>query len=318
MSDWIVEAVEVAKHAKAPVKVIWTREDDIKGGYYRPSWYDRISGGLDESGNPVAWRHTLVGQSILAGTPFEAMLVKDGIDGTSVVGAKDLPYAIPNLQVELHSPRVGIPVLWWRSVGHSHTAFVTECFLDELARAAGRDPVAYRRALLRNHPRHLGVLELAAEKAGWDKPLAAGRARGVAVHESFGSFVAQVAEVSISEGAVKVHRVVCAIDCGRALNPNTIAAQMEGGIGYGLSAALHGAITFKDGRVEQANFHDYRVLRMHEMPEVETHIVPSSEKPGGAGEPATPPIAPAVCNALFALTGRPIRRLPIRHEDLVA
>jgi isoquinoline 1-oxidoreductase beta subunit len=318
MSDWIVEAVEVAKHAKAPVKVIWTREDDIKGGYYRPSWYDRISGGLDESGNPVAWRHTLVGQSILAGTPFEAMLVKDGIDGTSVEGARDLPYAIPSLQVELHSPRVGIPVLWWRSVGHSHTAFVTECFLDELARAAGRDPVAYRRALLRSHPRHLGVLELTAQKAGWDKPLAAGRARGVAVHESFGSFVAQVAEVSISDGAVKVHRVVCAIDCGRALNPNTIAAQMESGIGYGLSAALHGAITFKDGRVEQANFHDYRVLRMHEMPEVETHIVPSSEKPGGAGEPATPPIAPAVCNALFALTGRPIRRLPIRHEDLVA
>ncbi|HJS56583.1 MAG TPA: xanthine dehydrogenase family protein molybdopterin-binding subunit [Vicinamibacteria bacterium] len=318
VSDWIVEAVEVAKRAKAPVKIVWTREDDIKGGYYRPSWHDRISGGLDGAGNPVAWRHTLVGQSILAGTPFEAMMVKDGIDGTSVEGAQDLPYAIPSLRVELHSPRVGIPVLWWRSVGHSHTAFVTECFLDELARAAGRDPVAYRRGLLGSHPRHLGVLELAAEKAGWDRPLAAGRARGVAVHESFGSFVAQVAEVSIADGMLKVHRVVCAIDCGRALNPNTIAAQMESGIGFGLSAALHGAITFKDGRVEQGNFHDYPVLRMHEMPEVETHIVPSTEKPGGVGEPGTPPIAPALCNALFALTGRPIHRLPIRAEDLVA
>jgi isoquinoline 1-oxidoreductase beta subunit len=318
VSDWIVEAVEVAKRAKAPVRVVWTREDDIKGGYYRPAFYDRIAGGLDAKGDPVVWRHTIVGQSILAGTPFEAALVKDGIDGTSVEGAADLPYAIPSLHVELHSPRLAVPVLWWRSVGHSHNAFVTECFLDELAHAAGRDPVTLRRSLLAKHPRHLGVLELAAEKAGWGKPLPKGRARGIAVHESFGSFVAQVAEVSISERAAKVHRVVCAIDCGQALNPDTIAAQMESGIGFGLSAALHGAITLKDGRVEQSNFHDYRVLRMDEMPEVETHIVPSREKPGGAGEPGTPPIAPAVCNALFALTGKRIRRLPIRSEDLVA
>ncbi len=318
VSDWIVEAVEVAKRAKAPVKVVWTREDDIKGGYYRPAFYDRIAGGLDPDGNPVAWRHTIVGQSILAGTSFEAMLVRDGIDGTSVEGAANLPYAIPSLHVELHSPRVGVPVLWWRSVGHSHTAFVTECFLDELAHAAGRDPVALRRSLLAKHPRHLGVLELAAGKAGWEKALPKGRARGIAVHESFGSFVAQVAEVSIIDRAVRVHRVVCAIDCGQALNPDTIAAQMEGGIGFGLSAALHGAITLKDGRVEQSNFHDYPVLRMDEMPAVEVHIVPSREKPGGAGEPGTPPIAPAVCNALFALTGKRIRRLPIRPEDLVA
>jgi isoquinoline 1-oxidoreductase beta subunit len=316
VSDWIVEAVEVAKRAKAPVKVVWTREDDIRGGYYRPFWYDRIAAGLDASGAPVAWRHAIVGQSILAGTPFESAMVKDGIDGTSTEGAANLPYAIPSLHVDLHSPKTGVPVLWWRSVGHSHTGFVTESFLDELAHAAGKDPLEFRRGLLAEHPRHRGVLELAAEKAGWGRPAPAGRARGLAVHESFGSYVAQVAEVSVEQGRVRVHKVVCAIDCGKVVNPAQVAAQMEGGIGYGLSAVLHGAITFKDGRVEQSNFHDYPVLRMDEMPEVETHIVPSKEKPGGAGEPGTPPIAPAVGNAVFALTGKRLRRLPIRPEDL--
>ncbi len=315
-SDFVREAVETAKAVKAPVKVIWTREDDIRGGYYRPMWHDRIVAGVDAGGAPLAWSHSIVGQSVMTGTPFEKVLIKDGVDGTSVEGAADLPYAIPNLRVELHSPHSAIPVLWWRSVGHSHNAFVTECFLDELAQAAGKDPVEFRRALLDHQPRHRQVLEVAAEKAGWGKPLPPGRARGVAVHESFGSFVAQVAEVSLSGSGVKVHRVVCAIDCGRIVNPDTIQAQIEGGIVFGLSAALYGEITLKDGRVEQSNFHDYPVLRMNEMPWVEVHIVPSDEKPGGVGEPGVPPIAPAVVNAIAVLTNRRIRRLPIRPEDL--
>jgi isoquinoline 1-oxidoreductase beta subunit len=315
-SDFIREAVEIAKVVKAPVKVISTREDDIKGGFYRPMWHDRIAAGLDAGGKPVAWTHTIVGQSILAGTPFESM-VKGGIDDASVEGAADLAYAVPNLYVDLHSPRPGVPVLWWRSVGHSHTAFVVESFIDELAHAAGKDPFEYRRALLGSQPRHKGVLELAAAKAGWGKPLPAGRARGIAVHASFGSFVAQVAEVSMSpRGQVRVHRVVAAVDCGQYVNPDTIAAQIEGGVAFGLSAALHGQITLKGGRVVQSNFHDYEVLRLNEMPEVEVHIQPSGEKPGGVGEPGVPPVAPAVANAIFALTGSRVRRLPIRPEDV--
>jgi isoquinoline 1-oxidoreductase beta subunit len=313
--DFVSEAVEVAKAVKVPVKVLWTREDDIRGGFYRPLWHDRVRGALDANGRLVAWSHTIVGQSLLAGTPFEDG-IEDGIDGSSVEGAKDMPYAIPNLRVELHSPTSNVPVLWWRSVGHSHTAFVVECFLDEMAEAAGRDPLEMRRALLAGAPRHRQVLELAAERAGWGQALPPGRARGIAVHESFGSFVAQVAEVSLSGSGVRVHRVVCAIDCGRIVNPDTIAAQLEGAVAFGLSAALYGEITLTDGRVEQSNFHDYPILRMNEMPQVEVHIVASDEKPGGVGEPGVPPVAPAVINALAVLTGRRIRRLPVRSQDL--
>jgi isoquinoline 1-oxidoreductase beta subunit len=315
-SDFVSEAVHVAKAVGSPVKVVWTREDDIQGGYYRPYAFDRLAAGLDAAGNPVAWHHTLVAQSFILGTPFESALVKDGVDGTLVEGAADLPYAIPRIRVEMHCPPSGVPTLWWRSVGHSHTCFVVESFLDELAKLGGHDPYAFRRGLLANSPRHLGVLELATTKAGWGGPLPPGRARGLAVHDSFGSYVAQVAEVSLQGGAPKVERVVCAIDCGKIVNPDTIAAQLEGAVVFGLSAALYGQITLKDGRVEQSNFHDYPLVRMAEMPAVEVHIVPSQEKPGGVGEPGVPPIAPAVANALCALTGKRVRRLPISPGDL--
>jgi isoquinoline 1-oxidoreductase beta subunit len=318
-SDFVLEAVQVAKAVAKPVKVIRTREDDMAAGYYRPMWYDRIAAALDADGNPTAWRHTIVGQSIIAGTPFESAMVKNGIDNTSVEGAADIPYNIPNILVDLHSTRNGVPVLWWRSVGHSHTAFVVQGFLDELAHAASRDPYQYQRALLAGHPRHLRVLETVAQKAGWGTPLPAGTGRGIALHESFGSFVGQVAEVSLGKnGEVQVKRVVCVIDCGRIVNPDIIAAQMESGIIFGLSAVLHGAITFKNGRVEQSNFHDYPLVRLEAAPRIEVHIVPSDDPPGGVGEPGVPPIAPAVANALFAATGARIRSLPITAEKIKA
>ena len=317
-SDYVVEAAAIAKaiNGRAPVKLVWTREDDMRAGYYRPLNYHALKAGLDAQGNIVAWHHRIVGQSILTGTAFEGAMVKNGIDATSVEGASTLPYAIANLGVELHSPKMGVPVQWWRSVGSTHTAFSTETFLDELAAAGGKDPYELRRALLAKHPRHKGVLELAAQRAGWGKPLAqakgARRGRGIAVHESFNTFVAQVAEVTVRDGKLKVDRVVCAVDCGVAVNPAVIRAQMESGIAYGLTAALYGAITLKDGAVEQSNFHDYAPLRMNEMPRVEVHIVPSEEKPSGVGEPATPVIAPAVANAVFAATGKRVRSLPIK------
>ncbi|HEX3553147.1 MAG TPA: xanthine dehydrogenase family protein molybdopterin-binding subunit [Thermoanaerobaculia bacterium] len=312
-SDFVVEAAHVAKHLEQPVKLVWTRDDDIRGGYYRPMAVHRLEGALDAQGNPVAWRQRIVSQSIMAGSPFAAM-IQNGIDPTTVEGASDSPYvaAIPHHRVELHTVDPGIPVLWWRSVGSSHTAFAVESFVDELAHAAKRDPLEFRRALLAKAPRMRAVLELAAAKAGWGSPPPAGRGRGLAVHESFGSIVAHVAEVSVDGGHIRVHRVVCAIDCGVCVNPLGVRAQMESGIVFGLSAALHGEVTMKEGRVVESNFHDYRVLRLHEMPQVEVHIVPSREKSGGAGEPGTPPIAPAVANAVFALTGRRLRELPLR------
>jgi isoquinoline 1-oxidoreductase subunit beta len=314
-SDFVVEAAEIFKAAggKTPIKLQWTREDDTRAGWYRPLFLHRIKAGLDADGRPIAWHHRIVGQSIVTGTPFEKALVTDGVDQTSVEGAANLPYAIPNIQTELHSPKLGVPVQWWRSVGSTHTAFAVECLIDELAALAGQDPVAFRMALLAGHPRHQGVLRLAAEKAGWGAPLPQGRGRGVAVHESFNSYVAQVAEVTVRKGGlIRVDRVVIAVDCGIAVNPDMVKAQMEGGMGFGLSAALLSELTLVDGQVQQSNFHDYQVLRIDRMPEVEVHIVPSTEAPTGVGEPATPVIAPAVANAVFAATGKRLRQLPLK------
>jgi isoquinoline 1-oxidoreductase beta subunit len=316
-SDFVREAVHVAKVAKAPVKVVWTREDDLQGGWYRPMWHDRFVAGLDANGEPLAWTHTIVGQSIMQGTLFEAFGIKDGVDSTSVEGAADLLYGVPNLQVDLHSPKIGVPVQWWRSVGHSHTGFSVEAFLDEVAHAGGKDPYELRRKLLANQPRMLAVLDLAAQKANWGAKLPAGVGRGIAGHFSFDSYVAQVVEASVAkDGAVRVHRVVCAVDCGTVINPDTVKAQMEGGIVFGLTAALKTEITLKNGRVEQTNFHDYQMLRIFESPKIEVYIVPSNANPTGVGEPGVPPVAPALANAIFAVTGKRIRRLPIRASDL--
>lgn len=308
--DFVAEAVQLAMATGTPVKLIWTREDDMHHDYYRPATLNRFSAALDKDGKPVAWRHEIAGGSIFSRVFPKS--IKNGIDNTSVEGAANLPYAIPNLQVTWAMENGAVPVGFWRSVGSSQNAYVTECFLDELAAAAGKDPYEFRRVLLTKHPRHLGVLELAAQKAGWGSSLPAGRTRGIAVAEAFGSYCAQVAEVSLESNQVRVHRVVCAIDCGMVVNPDTVVAQMESGIVYGLTAALKGEITLKDGRVEQGNFNDYPLLRFDEMPEIEVHIVKSSEHPGGVGEPGTPPIAPAVANAVFAATGKPVRKLPIR------
>jgi isoquinoline 1-oxidoreductase beta subunit len=307
-SDYIVEAVSIAKAFGAdgtPIKLQWTREDDIHGGLYRPMFFHKMEAGLNAEGQLTGWRHVLVGQSILAGTPLAAAMVKNGIDGTSVEGAANMNYAIPNVAVDLSTTTTGVPVLWWRVVGSSHTAYAVEAFIDEVAHAAGEDGFTFRRKLLEHHPRMKAVLELAAEKGGWSTPLPPGKGRGIAVAEAFNTFVAQVAEVSVDkDGQVKVDRVVCAVDCGIPINPDIIAAQMEGGIGFGLGAALYGAVTLKDGRIEQDNFNGYRVLRINEMPKVEVHIVPSAEPPTGVGEPGVAPVGPAVANAIFAVTGK--------------
>lgn len=313
-SDYIVEAVSIAKAhggAGTPIKLQWTREDDIGGGLYRPMYHHRLDAALNAKGELTGWKHVIVGQSIMAGTPFAAMM-KDGIDPTSVEGAANLAYRIPNVAVDLVTTQVGVPILWWRVVGSSHTTFAVETFMDEIAHAAGRDPFEFRRALLDGAPRMKAVLELAAQKAGWSTtPLPDGKGRGIAVAEAFKTFVAQVAEVSVDEsGQVKVERIVCAVDCGTPINPDVIRAQMEGGIGFGLGAALYGAITLKEGLVEQSNFNSYRILRMNEMPKVEVHIVPSSEAPTGVGEPGVAPVGPAVANAIFAATGKRARSFP--------
>lgn len=319
--DFAIDAVLTSKAVGAPVHVVFPREDDIRGHYYRPASVVKMQAALDSAGNPIAARMHAVSSSIAdAGhMPYGANGLKlmKGVDGFAVEGLTEWPYATPNLQVEWTKNEPPIGVWFWRSVGHSENIFYVEGFIDEMAAAAGRDPFEYRRALLGNAPRYKGVLELAAHKAGWGKPLRRGRARGIAVGESFGSYVAEVAEVSVGkDGKVKVHRVVCAVDCGRTVNPDIIKRQMESAIVFGLTAALYGKITLKDGKVEQSNFHDYPVLRMNEMPQVEVHIVSSSEAPGGVGEPGLPPLAPAVVNAVFAATGKRVRKLPLDTADL--
>lgn len=308
--DFITEPLQVSKAVGAPVKVIWSREDDTRNAQYRPISYHTLRAGLDASGQPVAWTHRVVAPSIMA--RLFPQNVKNGLDAEAVEGAMEQPYSIPNVHVDYVLADTGIPVGFWRSVNNSYNGFVVESFIDELAHAAKTDPYEYRRALLSKAPRHRGVLELAATKAGWGTPLPKGRGRGIAVFKSFESYVAQVAEVSMrANGTVRVHRVVCAVDCGPVVNPDTVEAQMQSGIVYGLTAALKGAITIDKGRVVQGNFNDYPMLTMNEMPVVEVHIVQSDESQGGVGEPGTPPIAPAVCNAVFALTGKRVRKLPI-------
>jgi isoquinoline 1-oxidoreductase beta subunit len=309
--DGVARAVEIAKHVDGPVKVVWTREEDVQHDMYRPYWFDRMSAGLDEKGMPLVWNHRFAGSSILARWLPPAF--NNGLDPDSTDGAIDLAYNLPNLRVEyLRVEPPGIPTAFWRSVGPSHNVFVTESFIDELAAAAKQDAVAYRRALLDKSPRARAVLELAAEKAGWGQPLPDGVGRGVSVQNTFRTYMAQVAEVEVSkDGSVRVRRVVCAVDCGSVVNPNIVQAQIEGAIIFGITAALYGAITLKDGRVEQANFDTYQMLRIYEAPAIEVHIVTSSETPGGMGEPGTSAIVPAVANAIFAATGKRLRKMPV-------
>lgn len=311
-SDYVVDAANIAKQLPGrAVKMVWTREDEILNGRYRPMAVHHIRGAVSADGRALAWQHHAVAQAILRGTPFEAF-IQGEVDGTVAEGIDDMHYAIPNLQVQATEIPIKVSTLWWRSVGHSGNAFVVETFIDQLAKAAKKDPVIFRRELLEKESRALGVLNLAAEKSGWGKSLPKGVTRGIAVHKSFGTWVAQVAEVRVNaDGSFNVERVVCAVDCGVAVNPDVIRAQMEGGIGMGLSAALGEAITLKKGVVEQTNFHTYPLLRIDAMPMVEVYIVPSAEVPSGVGEPGVPPIAGAVANALFAATGKPLTKLPL-------
>ncbi len=316
--DGIAHAVKIAKEVKGPVKVIWSREEDIQHGYYRPYYYDRISGGIDTEGNPIAWSHRVSGSSIFARIAPGAM--QNGVDPDGVEGAAHPPYKFPAIHVEFKQVEPqGVLTSWWRGVGPSHNIFVVESFIDELAAAAKADPVDFRRRLLSENPRALAVLELAAEKAGWGTALPQRQGRGVAVQFAFGTYLAMITDVSVApDGTVRVARIVTAVDCGLTVNPDTIAAQMEGGALYGLTAALYGAITLRQGRVEQSNFDSYLPLRIDEAPHVETHIVRSAEAPGGIGEAATSAVFPAVTNAIFAATGKRVRTLPINADELKA
>ncbi|HYB71594.1 MAG TPA: xanthine dehydrogenase family protein molybdopterin-binding subunit [Candidatus Bathyarchaeia archaeon] len=312
--DFIVDAVETAKAVGVPVKLMWTREDDMQHGFYRPATYNVFRGALDGNGTPAAWFHRIVGPGILI---QKGRAAANSVDPAAVTIARELPYDVPNMQVEWVNKDVGVPVGFWRSVGASQNAFVTESFIDELAHLAGKDPFEYRRALLGKSPRHKAVLEMVAARANWGAPVPAGHGRGIACAFSYGSYAAHVVEASVdAEGRVRVHRIVCVIDCGLAVNPDQVKAQMEGGAVYGLTAALYGQITIANGGVQQSNFDSYPMLRINEMPTVEAHILDSGEAPGGLGEPGVPPVAPALCNAIFALTGKRIRRLPIRPEEL--
>lgn len=316
-SDYVVQAARIAQALGdgTAVKLVWTREDDMRAGAYRPYGLHRLRGALDADGRIAAWDQRIVTQSILAGTGFSPKA--GALDRTTHEGASDLPYAIPDISVDVHQVALGVPVLWWRSVGHTHTAFTTESFIDELAHLAGKDPLAFRLELLAGDPRRRAVLERAAEAANWATPLPPGRGRGIAVHKSFGTYVAEVVEVTVkANDEFTVDRVIVAVDCGLAVNPDIVRAQMEGGVGYALSAALSGAITFVAGRVQEDNFDTYPVLRLSQMPAVDVHIIASEEPPSGVGEPGVPPLAPALANALFAATGRRRRTLPLLASEV--
>jgi isoquinoline 1-oxidoreductase beta subunit len=315
-ADGAVRAVEIAKQVDGPVKVVWTREEDIQHDMYRPYWVDRIAAGLDKDGKPIAWNNRFAGSSVIARWLPPAF--KDGLDPDTTEGAIDLVYALPNFHVEyVRVEPPGIETAFWRSVGPSHNVFVTESFIDELAAVAGRDAVAYRRALLDHNPRAKAVLDLAVEKAGWGTPLPKGRGRGIALQNVFGSYLAQVAEVEVAkDGSVRVHRVVCAMDCGTVINPDTVQAQIQSGVIFGVTAALYGEITLRNGRVEQANFDTYQMLRINEAPAIEVYVVKSSEPPGGMGEAGTSGIVPAIANAVFAATGKRLRKMPIDASAL--
>jgi isoquinoline 1-oxidoreductase subunit beta len=311
--DAIVQALKIGKQVGAPVKVVWTREEDVQHDMYRPYYYDKISAGLDANGRPVAWQHRIVGSSIMA--RFAPSLVKNGVDPDAVEVAAELPYDLPNQLVDyVRQEPYSVPTAFWRGVGPTRGTFVVESFIDELAAHAGVDPVKYRRDLLAHSPRAANVLEVAAHAAGWGKPLPKGHGRGVSVMHAFGSYMSTVAEVTVKDGEVTVNRVVCAVDCGMTVNPRTIEAQVQGGVIFGATAALFGEITIKDGRVEQANFTDYRMLRINQAPKIEVHIVKSTEAPGGIGEPGTSGISPAITNAIFAATGKRVRKLPVGEQ----
>ncbi len=315
--DFIAQAVQIAKRVEGPVKVVWTREEDTQHGVYKPYFYDRLAAGLDEQGMPIAWSHRLTGSSVTARMVPPAF--KNGLDPDTIEGAAEPPYTFPNMLVDyVRQEPPGIPTGWWRGVGPTHNVFVVESFIDELAAAAKKDPFEYRRALLAGSPRARGVLELAVEKAGWGKPLPSGRGRGISLVHAFGeTYIAQVAEVSVSkEGDVHAHRMVVAVDCGMIVNPDTVKAQMESGVNFGLGAALFNEITLKGGRVEQANFNNYRALRINEAPVIDVYLVKSAEAPGGIGEPGTCGVAPAVTNAIFAATGKRLRKLPVDSAQL--
>ncbi len=314
--DGVIWAVKVAQQVDGPVKVIWTREEDIQHDLYRPYYYDRLSAGLDARGRPVAWTDRVTASSILA--RWAPPSFKNGLDSDAVEGAKEPPYDLPNILVDyVRQEPPGIQTAFWRGVGPTHNIFVVESFIDELAAAASQDPFEYRRALLEKSPRAKGVLELAAEKAGWGQKLPAGQGRGLSVQHVFGTYLSEVAEVEVAkDGSVQVKRVVCAVDCGQVVNPDTVRAQLESGVIFGITAALYGAITLKDGRVEQSNFDNYRMLRIGEAPKIEVYIVESTEAPGGMGEPGTSALAPAVANAIFAATGKRLRKLPVDASAL--
>ena len=319
-AHYMAEAAALAKvwGKPQPIKVVYSREDDIRGGYYRPAFVHKVKAGVDADGKISGWRHQVVGQSILVGTPFEEALVHNGIDETSVEGIKDATYAIPDIHLDVHNAKAKVPVLWWRAVGHTHTAYAMETMIDQLAKAAGKDPAAMRRELLQGDKRKLGVLDEVVKMSDWAGGPGEGRYRGISVHRSFSTYVAQVAEISMREdGTVKVEKVWCAVDCGIAVNPDNIKAQMEGGIGFGLGAILRNEITLNDGEVEQGNFDSYLPLRIEDMPDVEVSIIASQEAPTGAGEPGVPPIGPVVANAIFSATGKMPTDLPLSKQGLV-